>query len=116
MIAGGAITMKKLYQDYLFTKNILVATNNAELPVSYNVTENFSSLFAIASKYNIKINKGKNLADLNVLKYLESQIPGKVVEAFYRGFPESVKRLTTEELLFDQLLHYFDIGVPFFLM
>ncbi|MBO5866646.1 MAG: hypothetical protein J6Q55_01140, partial [Clostridia bacterium] len=26
---------------------------------------------------------------------------------FYKGFPETVRKLTTDELLFDQLLHYF---------
>lgn len=28
-------------------------------------------------------------------------------EPFYKGFPQSVRALSTEELVFDQLLHYF---------
>jgi hypothetical protein len=55
--------------------------------------------------------KGKELATLDVIKYISKQIPDKVTEAFYRGFPESVRKLTREELLFDQLLHYFDTYV-----
>lgn len=101
--------MKDLYRDYLFSKNILVCVdaNNTK----HDDVSAFSSLFAIAKKYNIKINAGKRLADQEILRYLEKQIPGKVTEAFYRGFPESVKRLSPTELLFDQLLHYFDTYV-----
>lgn len=101
--------MKDLYRDYLFSKNILVCVESDNS--KYDEVEAFSSLFAIANKYNIKINKGKQLADSEILRYLEKQIPGKVTEAFYRGFPESVKRLSPTELLFDQLLHYFDTYV-----
>lgn len=100
--------MKSLHRDYLFTKNILVSVETNKL---YDSTNAFSALFAIASKYNIKINKGKNLATQELLRYLESQIPGKVTEAFYRGFPESVRKLSPTELLFDQLAHYFDTYV-----
>jgi len=84
--------MKDLYRDYLFSKNILVCVdaNNTK----HDDVSAFSSLFAIAKKYNIKINAGKRLADQEILRYLEKQIPGKVTEAFYRGFPESVKRLS----------------------
>lgn len=99
--------MKELYKDYLFTKNILVNDN-----IKYdNLGNTFSALFTIANKFNIRVVKGKELATLDVIKYISKQIPDKVTEAFYRGFPESVKKLTKEELLFDQLLHYFDTYV-----
>ena len=96
--------MKKLYTDYLFTKNILVASSEGASNV-------FESLYSLAKIYNIDITVGKELASLDILKYVESQIPQKVTEAFYRGFPETVKTLSSEELLFDQLLHYFDTYV-----
>ena len=96
--------MNTLYRDYLFAKNKLVSLHdgNEKNPVK------FEALFAIANRYNIRITKGQELADLEVLRYLGSQIPFKVTEAFYRGFPETVKSLTPEILLFDQLLHYID--------
>ena len=96
--------MKELYKNYLFTKNILVNDG-----IKYdNLGNTFSALFTIANKFNIRVVKGKELATLDVIKYISKQIPDKVTEAFYRGFPESVRKLTREELLFDQLLHYFD--------
>ena len=99
--------MKELYKNYLFTKNILVNDG-----IKYdNLGNTFSALFTIANKFNIRVVKGKELATLDVIKYISKQIPDKVTEAFYRGFPESVRKLTREELLFDQLLHYFDTYV-----
>ena len=96
--------MKKLYIDYLFTKNILVATND-------NKDNVFETLFTLASKYNIDIVQGKQYASLELLKYVGSQIPDKVTPAFYRGFPDTVKEMSPDQLLFDQLLHYFDTYV-----
>ena len=95
--------LKDFYRDYLFSKNILVSDAG-----SVKNEDVFYTLFAIASKYNIRIKKGSELANMDVLKYLEKQIPGQVTPAFYRGFPESVRQLTREQLLLDQLLHYFD--------
>ena len=94
--------MKQMYKDYLFSKNVLVREGKEDV----GLEENFAALYAIANKYNIRVRKGDRLATLEVLKYLESQIPGKVTLPFYRGFPESVKRLSPTELLFDQLFHY----------
>lgn len=94
--------MKQMYKDYLFSKNVLVREGKEDV----SLEENFAALYAIANKYNIRVRKGDRLATLEVLKYLESQIPGKVTLPFYRGFPESVKKLSPTELLFDQLFHY----------
>mgnify|MGYP003307170624 CR=1 FL=1 len=91
-----------MYKDYLFSKNVLVREGKEDV----SLEENFAALYAIANKYNIRVRKGDRLATLEVLKYLESQIPGKVTLPFYRGFPESVKKLSPTELLFDQLFHY----------
>ena len=94
--------MKKLYLDYLFNHNVLVATDKS------GGENQFEALFTLAKKYNIRITEGSQYASLDLLRYVGEQIPDKVTEAFYRGFPESVKRLTVEELLFDQLLHYYN--------
>lgn len=98
--------MKKLYTDYLFNKNILVAMKD-ESDSRYV----FESLFTLASKYNIDIVQGKEYASLSILKYVASRIPDQVPAAFYKGFPETVRAMSSEELLFDQLLHYYDTYV-----
>ena len=94
------VAIKKIYRDYLFSKNILVSHSKGE--------NKFEVLFSIANLYNIRITKGDDLANTEVLKFLELKIPGKVPTAFYKGFPQSVKLLTQDQLLFDQLYHYYE--------
>ena len=97
--------IKPIYRNYLFAKNILVGvTDEGNLS---EADERFYSLFTIASKFNIKITKGDKYVNKQVIEYLMEQIPDKVTPAFYRGFPESVRRLTPEQLLLDQLVHYY---------
>ena len=94
------VAVKKIYRDYLFDKNILVSHSKGE--------NKFEVLFSIANLYNIRITKGDDLANTEVLKFLDLKIPGKVPTAFYNGFPQSVKLLTQDQLLFDQLYHYYE--------
>ena len=94
------VEMRSIYRDYLFNKNILVANGTDE--------NKFEILFSIANIFNIRIKKGAELVDMRALKFLQEKIPGKVTSAFYRGFPESVRSLTREQLIFDQLYHYFE--------
>lgn len=42
-----------------------------------------------------------------MIRELSKRLGENVPEPFYRGFPESVRNLSTDELLLDQLLHYF---------
>ena len=92
--------MKRIYKDYLFQKHILVAgTAVPENPVE--------TVFALAGLFGIKVTAGAHLADASMIRYAAKMLGEKVPEPFYRGFPESVRSLTAEELVYDQLLHYY---------
>jgi len=93
--------MRSFYKKYFFSKHILVNDSVS------GCENNFHALFSLARVLGINITKGKNLANLEVFKFATSEIGKKVQDSFYLGFPESVKNLTKEQLLFDQLLHYF---------
>ena len=92
--------MKKLFKDYLFQKHILVSETGNE--------ENaFEVVFSLANLFGIRIVSGEKLAETDMISYVSEQLGEDVPEPFYRGFPESVRALTEEQLAFDQLLHYF---------
>ena len=93
--------MQEIYKDYLFEKHILVREGDCE---EKNV---FETLFALAHFFGIRIIKGEKYVDHGMIGELSKRLGENVPEPFYKGFPKSVLELTTEELLFDQLLHYF---------
>lgn len=92
--------MHEIYKDYLFEKHILVSNGNLEDKNAFEV------LFALAHFFGVKIIKGGKLANYEMIGDLSKRFGENVPEPFYKGFPGSVRELTTEELLFDQLLHY----------
>ena len=92
--------MHEIYKDYLFEKHILVSNGNLEDKNAFEV------LFALAHFFGVKIIKGGQLANYEMIGDLSKRFGENVPEPFYKGFPGSVRELTTEELLFDQLLHY----------
>lgn len=94
--------MKEIYKEYLFEKHILV--NDGETEEKYV----FETLFAMAHFFGVKITKGKELVRCGMVKELSKRLGENVPEPFYRGFPQSVRNLSAEELLFDQLIHYFN--------
>ena len=91
--------MDGVFKDYLFTKHILV--NDGE--TDENAVE---TLFSIANMFNIRITEGQALAHRDMIGYLSEKLGVKVPEPFYKGFPESVRKLSSDELLFDQIVHY----------
>ncbi len=93
--------MKELYKTHLFNKHVLVNDFNQEPKNA------FEAVFAFANLLSIKIGKGKNLASPELISFASSRMGMYVPEPFYRGFPKSVRKLSKEQLLFDQLLHYF---------
>lgn len=93
--------MKEIYKDYLFEKHILVSDGEKE------EKHVFETLFAMAHFFGIKITKGRELVHCGMVKELSKRFGENVPKPFYRGFPQSVRNLSTEELLFDQLSHYF---------
>ena len=92
--------MKRLYKDYLFQKHILVSETGEE-------NNAFEVIFSLANLFGIRIVSGEKLAETAMIAYVSEQLGENVPEPFYRGFPESVRALTEEQLLFDQMLHYF---------
>ncbi len=121
--------MRRYYKDYLFQKHILVAEADepaiiskagkaaadsvkpatageiaaADFPSS---DETFAVLFALAHLFGIRITEGEQLAQRGMIRLASAQLGEDVPEPFYRGFPESVRNLTREELYYDQMLHY----------
>lgn len=92
--------MKSIYERELFKKNILVKHDDSK--------NNFESLFALANLFNIKVIKNGGFADYEHVR-LAKEIIGeqyRVPSAFYRGFPQTVRELSPDQLLFDQILHY----------
>lgn len=92
--------MKELYKLHLFDKHVLV-NDTKVLP------ENpFEAVFAFANLFAIRIVKGQELASPQLIAYASIRLGKNVPQAFYKGFPKSVRKLSKNELLFDQLLHY----------
>lgn len=95
--------MKETFKKYLFDKNILVNDGAEEKD------EELESLLctALMAKYGYNVVSGVELMSKPVFDYVAKQIDFKPTEPFYRGFPESVKKLCPEECLFDQLWSYY---------
>lgn len=93
--------MKTILKDYLFNHGILVCQNKEALD------EAFAARFMLNRKYNIRITAGKDLVTRDMVPYVAEKLGQNVPEPFYRGFPDSVRELSEDQLLFDQLLHYF---------
>ncbi len=93
--------MKKSFLKYLFNHFYFVSLDD-------EATENQAEIrLSLANLFNIRINSGMELLQGYMIP-LASEILGRTVpKAFYRGFPESVRNLSPEVLLIDQLLHYY---------
>lgn len=93
--------MKEIYKDYLFEKHILVSEGATK---ENNVVE---ILFALAHFFGVKITENEKLVRFEMIDELSKRFGETIPEPFYKGFPQSVRALSAEELVFDQLLHYF---------
>lgn len=92
--------MKQVFHDYLFTQHLLVSDGQTG-------EHTFESLYALADLFNIRILSGEKLADRNMIHTAERNLGLNVPRAFYAGFPQSVRAMSPDQRLFDQLLHYF---------
>ena len=92
--------MKALFIDYLFSKHLLVNTTSQK-------TASFETLFSLANLFNIRVVSGQELAEPEMIHVAERCIGRQVPAPFYKGFPQSVRELSPDALLFDQLMHYF---------
>ena len=85
---------------FLFDKHILVNETGE------NRAECFPTVFTLARQFGIRVEKGIGLAVPGMIKTAAEHLGENVPEPFYRGFPESVRQLTPEQRLYDQLLSY----------
>lgn len=99
--------MKDVFKEYLFQKHILV--NDSPIFYASSKAQNqatFATVVALAKMFSIRIQEGTEKVSESMIddaaKYLGEYVP----EPFYRGFPNSVRELTKEQLFYDQLLHY----------
>ena len=95
--------MQSIFKEYLFTKHVFVC-ESADLAQAES--QAFETVFSLANLFGISVTKGKDLARMEMIELAAKELGVNVPEPFYKGFPESVKSLTHEELLFDQLVHY----------
>ena len=99
-MSGEETPVEDSLKEYLFEKHILVNDRGE------NRQESFPAAFALAYHFGIRIMEGMALALPEMIRFAAEQLGMSVPEPFYRGFPESVKKLTREEALYDQLTAY----------
>lgn len=92
--------MNEIFTKFLFNKNILIGEENVDPKDSLN------TLISLKGLFGVEVTEGKELAHQSIIKNCENFIGYNVPEAFYKGFPDSIKELTKEELYLDQLIHY----------
>lgn len=96
--------MKTVFTDFLFTRHFLVNTTGQK-------NTSFETLFSLANLFNIRIISGQDLAEPEMIHTAERCIGRHVPAPFYIGFPQSVRALSPDALLFDQLMHYYETYV-----
>ena len=92
--------MEQQFKEYLFQKHILVSDGAVE------ESHVFETLFALANLFNISVTKGKELAQEGMIAFASRMLGENVPKPFYEGFPNSVRELSKEQLIFDQMVHY----------
>ena len=92
--------MKEIYKEHLFEKNYIVSEREPDTEQWFEV------LFSLVALFNIRIMSGEKFAQKEMISFVSKQLGISVPEPFYRGFPETVKTLSPDELLFDQAYHY----------
>ena len=93
--------MENLFKEYLFQKHILVCEGET------GKEEAAAVLVSLAGLLGIRIVRGQELARQEMIRFAAEQLGVNVPQPFYQGFPQSVRSLTPDQLLLDQLFHYF---------
>ncbi len=92
--------MKDQLKKFLFSKHILVCDAPEETGGS------FFTVFTLANRFGIRITGGMDLATADMIRFAADELGENIPEPFYRGFPDTVRQLTTEQKLLDQLISY----------
>lgn len=90
--------MRDLFCDFLFSKGYLVRT-----PEQGHAPE---LLVALAKLFNIRVVANPDWVSIDHITVAKRNLGNEVPPPFYRGFPESVFKLSLEEIVVDRLLHY----------
>ena len=93
--------MNAVLKNYLFTKKIFVSESEI-----VDKNECLPTLISLANLFAIRITDGLEIVTKDMIKTASEQLGINVPEPFYRGFPESVTKLTNDQLLLDQVIHY----------
>lgn len=98
--------MKELYKDLLFSKHILVCESSESDRFFGSAEDCFNVAMTLAGKFAIRVKKNVMSATIDMIKVAERNLGYYVPDPFYRNFPDSVRSMTPDALLYDQLLHY----------
>lgn len=115
------VSVREEYKAFLFGKHILVCEHHApgtvlqyggedsKIPKKISGSENYvgETLLLLSKLLNIRITSGSELAQPQMVEYAAHMLGKNVPDAFYRGFPKSVKKLPIDKLLIDQIVTYF---------
>ena len=92
--------MKKQFKEYLFDKHYFVQDSKK------SKKDAFAVMYALANLFGIRIISGGERLQKEMISLASFRLGEYVPKAFYKGFPQSVRNLSADELLFDQLVHY----------
>lgn len=93
--------MKKVLESYLFSQHFLVGDADKNYP------DSFETIFSLANMFGIRILKGQGMACRRMIHVASSELGTEIPKSFYQYFPKSVRNMTPDQLLFDQLRQYF---------
>ena len=97
--------MLPIFEDHLFAQGYFVAEEPAaDVGQADAVAAALASLWHYA---RIRITARPELVNEHMLQVAQRNLGFNVPEAFYRGFPESVRNMDSTMRLADQLLHYY---------
>ncbi len=92
--------MEAIFKEYLFSKHYLVHEEGYPCENANDIVLSMMTLFAI------RVKGAYHLADQRMLDDTSAWLGIHVPLPFYRGFPQSIRTLSPDQLLFDQLFHY----------
>ena len=90
--------MRTLFHDFLFTKGVFVRTSERGHEPEL--------LTALAKLFNIRIVSNPEWVSIDMVTTASRNLGQDVPLPFYKGFPESVLKLSLDEIVIDRLLHY----------